>query len=246
MRTMGTYISSSKKLSIVVLLLGILIILMTLLPNTVRRGELLMEFKETPKYKLMEVVFISYVRGYSLKEAYEEADLVILGEIVYVEHHVFSIERLCRGRILTLTRPYTYYRIRIIKIFKGEPISSIREEPTSDIIIVGHMGGTVEGILLIVPEDPPMKEGEFVILFLRGPIEKGDYVKYPRIEYRHMGVFGRFKVVDGEIYSAMYSLPEEIGGIPCRSRAESILKQFEGYDKVNGITVKEFLKLVRD
>ena len=91
-----------------------------------------------------------------------------------------------------------------------------------------------------------MEEGEFVILFLREPIEKGDFVKYPGIEYRHTGVFGRFKVVDGKVYSAMYSLPEEIGGIPCRSRAESILKQFEGYDKVNGITVEEFLKLVRD
>ncbi|HDI31499.1 MAG TPA: hypothetical protein ENF80_01650 [Thermofilum sp.] len=85
-----------------------------------------------------------------------------------------------------------------------------------------------------------MEEGEFVILFLRRPIEKGDFVKYPGIEYRHMGVFGGFKVVDGKVYSAMYSLSEEIGGIPCRSRAE-----FEGYDKVNGITVEEFLKLAR-
>ena len=60
-----------------------------------------------------------------------------------------------------------------------------------------------------------------------------------------MGVFGRFKVINDRVYSAMYFLPEEIRGIPCRRAAEDILKDLEGYKDVNGITIEKFLKLVK-
>ena len=43
-----------------------------------------------------------------------------------------------------------------------------------------------------------------------------------------MGIFGRFKVINDRVYSAMYFLPEEIGGIPCRKAAENLLKDLEG------------------
>jgi len=111
---------------------------------------------------------------------------------------------------------------------------------------VAQFGGLTSRGLVIVPEDPPMKEGELVILFLKGPREKGDFIKYPGIEYCYMSAFSRFKVIDGKVYSAMYFLPEEMQGVSCSRIAEKLLKDLEGYKDVSGITIEEFLKLVRD
>jgi len=99
---------------------------------------------------------------------------------------------------------------------------------------------------VIVPEDPPMRVGERVILFLKGPISEGDHLKYPNLQYRYMGVFGRFKVVDGKVYSAMYFLPIKIDRFPSRMQAVLTLKGLEGYEEVNGITIEEFLNLVKN
>ncbi len=91
---------------------------------------------------------------------------------------------------------------------------------------------------------PSLKEEEVHILFSKGARYYGDYVKYPEKEYCYLGVFGRFKVINGKIYSAMYYLPEEINGIPCRRKAKMLLEGF-GYEIVNGITIEDFLKLLK-
>ena len=235
---------SSKSLLLITSLLGVLITLLLIIELTLPLEE---KIKETPVHTTASpttskdvvggLAMVSYVRTYTLKEAYDTADLVILGRIIYSEHYAWNIKRPYRGKTLTFERPYIYHRVKIIKVFKGNPISNV--------IIVAQFGGMTSRGLVIVPEDPPMEEDELVILFLCGPHERGDYVKYPGIEYCYMGVFGRFKVINDRVYSAMYFLPEEIGGIPCRKAAEDILKDLEGYKDVNGITIEKFLKLVK-
>jgi len=251
---MRTRLLTNRSLSLIALFLSVLIVLLstmrinTSIHNTTwleveqlpatRLGEILMHTTGSSPPRGVALVMVSYTRMYSLREAYEAADLVILGKIIYTEHYTWNIKRPYMGKALTFEEPYSYHRVKVIEVFKGNPIS--------DIIIVAQFGGLdSKGRLVIVPEDPPMEEGELVILFLKGPREKGDFVKYPGREYCHMSVFGRFKVIDGKVYSAMYFLPEEKNGISCRSIAERLLKGLEGYREVNGITIEEFLKLIR-
>jgi|GEM_PF-3302703 len=234
---------SNKSLLLIASLLGVLITLLLIIELTLPLEEKIKETlihttaPPTTSKGMVGVTTVSYVRAYTLKEAYDTADLVVLGRIIYSEHYVWKVKRPYRGKTLTFEEPYIYHRVKIIKVFKGNPISNI--------IIVAQFGGMTSRGLVLVPEDPPMEEEELVILFLCGPCERGDFVKYPGIEYCYMGVFGRFKVINDRVYSAMYFLPEEIGGIPCRKAAEDILKDLEGYKDVNGITIEKFLKLVK-
>jgi len=240
---------SNRSLPIVGLSLGILVILLFIIRIDIflcYRGKQFLRTKLEEESmdtsttisspKRIALVMMDYVRPYTLREAYESADLVILGRIIYTEYYVWSIKRPYKGKTLTFEKPYIYHRVKVIEVFKGNP--------ASDIVIVAQFGGLTSRGLVIVPEDPPMKEGELVILFLKGPSEKGDFIKYPGIEYRYMSAFGRFKVINGKLYSAMYFLPEEMYGIPCRRIAENLLKDLAGYKEVNGITVDDFLKLI--
>jgi len=192
-----------------------------------RSAFLLAESSSEYDFKVIGVILYSYARAYTLKEAYWNADLVILGEIVWSENGY----------------PCLYHRVKVIRVFKGEPVS--------DVIIVEQEGGWVrinrngeylEG-WVIVPEDPPMRVGEQVILFLKGPHKWG---RYPNLQYSYMGVFGRFRVIDGKVYSAMYFLPDKIDRFKSRMWAVLILKGLEGYEEVNGITIEEFLNLVKN
>jgi len=48
------------------------------------------------------------------------------------------------------------------------------------------------------------------------------------------------------VYSAMYFLPIKIDRFPSRMQAVLTLKGLEGYEEVNGITIEEFLNLVKN
>ena len=175
-----------------------------------------------PRREPVDIVLIllSYARDYTLREAYELAELVVLGRIISSE---------------PIQRSYSHHWVRVVEVFKGRPMF--------DTIVVAQMGGwDLRGRLWLVPEDPPMEKGELVILFLTKG--KGYNIKYPEEEYIYPVAFGRFRVVHGKVYSAMYFVPEEIHRIPCRRRAELLLKG-RGYEKVNGITIEEFLKLLK-
>ena len=61
----------------------------------------------------------SYARVYTLKEAYCNADLVILGEIIWSENYVWKTSSEPLGD------PCLYHRVEVIKVFKGEPVSDV-------------------------------------------------------------------------------------------------------------------------
>jgi len=224
---------SIRSLFLIILLLGFTI---ALLPAN-KSAFLLAEGSSGYDFKVIGVILYSYARVYTLKEAYWNADLVILGEIIWSENYVW------KASSESLGDPYLYHRVKVIRVFKGEPVS--------DVIIVQQEGGWMRVELsgkylegwVIVPEDPPMRAGEQVILFLEGPHTWG---KYPNLQYSYMGVFGRFKVIDGKVYSAMYFLPIKIDRFPSRMQAVLTLKGLEGYEEVNGITIEEFLNLVKN
>ncbi|OYT30014.1 MAG: hypothetical protein B6U94_07260 [Thermofilum sp. ex4484_79] len=207
---------SIRSLFLIILLLGFTI---ALLPAN-RSAFLVAESSSEYDFKVIGVILYSYARVYTLKEAYWNADLVILGEIIWSENYVWKASSESLGDPYLVQQEGGWMKVEL-------------------------SGKYLEG-WVIVPEDPPMRVGERVILFLKGPISEGDHLKYPNLQYRYMGVFGRFKVVDGKVYSAMYFLPIKIDRFPSRMRAVLTLKGLEGYEEVNGITIEEFLNLVKN
>ncbi|MEM3028681.1 MAG: hypothetical protein QXW09_00950 [Thermoproteota archaeon] len=165
----------------------------------------------------------------SYKDAYKEAELVVLGRVISVE--VVSTKHFLTWEVIT----YTLSRLKVELVIKGE-------SPTG-IITLSQTGGIEEeGIYCVVIEDPPLEVGEGVILFLNG-----NGGSPPDNLYCYPGMFGRFEVVDGKVYSMMHEAPGlkllEKYGLPKQKRIESasILAGMD-YVNVNGIPLEEFIE----
>ena len=178
----------------------------------------------------------------SFKEAYEECDVAIIGRVVrqwyYTQRNkdiVVTVrhEGVPLGDIAPST-PFTISEIEIEVIIKG------RVE--SEKILVRQLGGRWPLIMrsyvswfkptvIQVREDPLFKIGERVVLFLKptnDPIN-GCYAYY--------FFFGRFRVISGKVYSALYYLSEDTPML-------STLRETD-YEQINGIPLEEFIKMLK-
>ncbi|MEM1581351.1 MAG: hypothetical protein QXK89_02410 [Candidatus Bathyarchaeia archaeon] len=183
---------------------------------------------------------VSYAFYYeSFRDAYDKADLVVVGKVIRVEYYCKPIAKVviqtAMGPLVPCF-PWTLSSLEVETVIKGEL--------TNKTIIVSQAGGISYGVFALLPEDPPLKIGERVLLFL---IKSELPVKYEE-EFGYHGPFGRFEVIDGKVYSLMYGLPEELEDtrVKCREAAENILTAFphSDYKDVNGIPLEDFIKIL--
>ncbi len=111
---------------------------------------------------------MSYAFVYeSFTEAYEEADLVVTGEVARIEYYLRpdSDEEIetTFGTIVPST-PFTISLLEIDVLVKGEL--------SQDTIYIIQCGGKgYHDIPVLIPEDPPFIVGEKVLLFLHKKID---------------------------------------------------------------------------
>jgi len=178
----------------------------------------------------------------SFKEAYEKCDVAIIGRVVrqwYYTQRTKDIVITVRHKGVPLgdvapSSPYTISEIEVEVV--------IKERVESEKILVSQLGGKwplivrsyapwFKPIVIQVREDPLFKIGERVVLFLKptnDPIN-GCYAYY--------FFFGRFRVINGKVYSALYYLSEDIPIL-------SILRGTD-YEQINGIPLEEFIKILK-
>lgn len=169
----------------------------------------------------------SYIRKFtSVKEAFNKADLVIVGRA----KDVFGFCKLYTNPQFSAYIVYTFFEVEILKVIKG----TVKE---GDIVIVRQLGGPSHGKIFMLAENPLFKKNEMVLLFLFncGKIEFKQSKYYGKYEYYgksykgkdyyvHYEMFGRFEVINSKVYS---------------------LTKIGDYAKVNGLTLEEFIKLLK-
>lgn len=67
-------------------------------------------------------------------------------------------------------------------------------------IIIAQSGGTIDGVRYVMDGDIPIKPGEHLILFLRGPFAHTHYIAHAWW-FGDLGPWGRFVVREGKVYS---------------------------------------------
>ena len=140
-----------------------------------------------------------------IKELTEASDIVIIGHVkssklVLIEPDIHSV-----------LDPFTDYKIEVTQVLKGDI--------TDGCVIVSQTGGTFLGVKNEISDDPLLKKGTTMILFLR----EWDYNRY----CIRGGPQGRFEVHDDKIYSI-----GEVNG-QARVTTEHLL--------MNGISLEEFI-----
>jgi len=134
-------------------------------------------FTEEIGSKLESISYVSYYMIYTnLDQLYNVSKLVIHG---VVESSKLNVTFDAQG--IDMPDVYTEFTIRIIDVLKGDYI-----EPT---IFVSQMGGTYRGAVFRVKDDPLMKVGDEVVLYLNN---------------RHGicgGPQGRFQIINGKLYN---------------------------------------------
>jgi len=187
------------------------------------------------------VTSVSYAFVYkSFKEAYENADLVIVGTVTKVEYYLKpdseqEIET-SLGTIIPST-PITFSWLKVDSLIKGDNVI--------ETVLVMQFGG--KGYLdipVFIPEDPPLIVGEKVLLFL---IKNPFTIKYESEEHVYYGPFGRFEIIDNRVFSAMYGLPQNVLGrsVMSRDSAKNLLASTD-YSQINGVPLDIFIQLLND
>ena len=117
--------------------------------------------------------FKSYLRVYNLTELYEVSEIVIHGVVESSEVDATFFSNL-----------HTRYTINVNEVLKGNQ---------SDSIVVTQDGGLYEGRIYRVKDEPLMKVGEEVVLYLA-------YSPYAESYKIFGGPQGRFNIKHGKIY----------------------------------------------
>ena len=130
--------------------------------------------------------------------------------------------------------PFTISEIEVEVVIKGRVESEkilVRQLGGRWPLIVRSYASWFKPKMIQVREDPLFKIGERVVLFLKPTNHSinGCYAYY--------FFFGRFRVINGKVYSALYYLSEDI----------LILSTLRGtdYEQINGIPLKEFIKILK-
>lgn len=138
------------------------------------------DFCEEEGVNLEQVMYISYLRTFNLTELNEKSELVIHGVI---ESSVVDADFDSKG--IELPDVYTRFNIKVKDVLKGNH--------TEDTIIVTQRGGTYKEATFRVKDDPLMKKGDEVIL----------YLSYSPLTESYMiigGPQGRYQIQDGKLY----------------------------------------------
>lgn len=129
--------------------------------------------------------------------------------------------------------PFTISEVEVEVVIKGRVESEkilVRQLGGKWPLIVRSHASWFKPIVIQVKEDPLFKIGERVVLFLKP-------TNHPINEcYAYYFFFGRFRVINGKVYSALYYLSEDT----------PILGTLRGtdYEQINGISVEEFIKIL--
>ncbi len=178
----------------------------------------------------------------SFKEAYEECDVAIIGRVVrqwyYTQRSKDVVVTVCREGVplggVAPSTPYTISEVEIEAVIKGRVEGErvlVRQLGGRWPLIVRSYASWFRPTVIQVREDPLFKIGERVVLFLKptnDPIN-GCYAYY--------FFFGRFRVMNGKVYSALYYLSEDTPML-------SILRGTD-YEQINGIPLEEFIKMLK-
>ncbi|RLE94440.1 MAG: hypothetical protein DRN04_03360 [Thermoprotei archaeon] len=177
----------------------------------------------------------------SLKEAYKKCDIAIIGRVVrqwyYVQRNrdivvTVRYKGVPLGDVAPST-PFTISEVEVEVVIKGRVESEkilVRQLGGKWPLIVRSHASWFKPIVIQVKEDPLFKIGERVVLFLKP-------TNHPINEcYAYYFFFGRFRVINGKVYSALYYLSEDT----------PILGTLRGtdYEQINGISVEEFIKIL--
>jgi hypothetical protein len=131
------------------------------------------------------IIDASWARGYgSLKELAISpyTTVVVKGVVIGAESYVETLREPTLGPGLV----FTDYVLEVQLVLKG----SLK---VSDTITIHQTGGTVGGYTMVVWDDPPLRVGDVLILFLH-ECEPGKY-------FIEGGPQGRFTIRDGSVYS---------------------------------------------
>lgn len=136
-------------------------------------------FTEDIGKNLGSTSYVDYWTVHNVTELSNHAKLVIRGVV-----ESSKVNATFDPQGIDMPDVYTKFTIRIKEVLKGD-----YSEPT---IVVDQKGGTYRGSVWTVKNDPLMKEGDEVILYLNWCVDR----------YRiYGGPQGRFQIVDGRLYN---------------------------------------------
>jgi hypothetical protein len=157
---------------------------------------------------------VSWARSYDLTSLSREAELIVKGVVIG--------ERALSEYDLS----FTLHTVRVERVIKG----SLPTE-SSETIIVLQTGGQVDGTMLEVSDDPLMKPGDTLILFLER-YQQGFADKLAGTVFVPLGgPQGRFYLQSGRVYSAGEVYP----------RAELVTRHL----KTGGVAEEQFVMQVQ-
>lgn len=127
---------------------------------------------------------VSWARSYDLASLSREAELIVRGVVV-------DATVLAEGNL-----PFTFHTVRVERVIKGTP-----PVDSSQTIIVLQTGGQMDGARLEVSDDPLMKPGDTLILFLE-PYRQGVAHRFGAGVFVPLGgPQGRFYLQSGRVYA---------------------------------------------
>jgi len=157
----------------------------------------------SPSFEQKDVEYIeAQWKGYSnVTEAVNSVKLIIVGE-------VSSIVKVGTGRI-----PSTRFEVKILEIIKKPA------EFTGETVIVAQLGAETETKIMEVKINPLLKVGEKLVLFLNPGIDReGSETGV----YGFGGPWGRYNIVDDEVYSLDVLYAERYDGGVLDTRVDGL------------------------